>query len=323
MNQIFLAAKATFILLFCGYLSNTHAGSNTLSCALKTDQQYLGALPEFSHNTTPLLGYQCQHIPYYSGFLGNWFPSLPNLYVSQSSRLLAINSDSSEPATNDDSSQTWKVAFSIKRFGQSQLSIFSGQKDWQRVLQAKENITFISSSAKNENDGIRINNRQQAQFTRSETFFGLSLIFPYQSDQKLTELRLQNTIINQPIQADIAQFDKHSLFPAQTTINEIMIVSQSHHRGLNINWKFGLGKGEVQLKPKRLLNINSDFNQIISLRSHIELYYQYRINRRWMSHAGWKGDIHYWQQNTDNDDFKLASANAMEHQVFVGIGLTF
>lgn len=323
MNQIFIITKAAFIFLLCGYLSNAHAGSNILSCAFKVDQQYLGALPKFSHNNTPLLGYQCQHIPYYSGFLGDWFPSLPKLYLSQSGRLLAANSDSSNTTTNDDYSRAWKVAFSIKRFGQSQLSIFSGQKSWQRFLQAKENITFIPSEANNGNNAITINDGQYAQFNRNETYFGLSLILPYKSDQKLTELRLQNTIINQPIQANISQFNKHTLFPAQTTLNEIIIISQSNHRGLNINWQFGLGQGKVLLKPKRLINIDDDFDQIISFKSQIEFYYQYRINRRWMGHLGWKAETHYWQQNKDSDDVKLMSNNTIEQQAFLGIGLTF
>jgi hypothetical protein len=322
MNEIFIIIKVACILFMFGYFSNTQAGSNTLSCALKSDQQYLGALPEFSHDNTPLQGYQCQHIPNYSGFLGNWFPSLPHLYISQSSRLIA-NSSSPNTAANNDRSQAWKVALSIKRFGQSQLSIFSGQKDWQRVLQAKEAITFIPSSALSASDGITINSGQQALFNHTENYFGLGLIFPYSNEQNLTELRLQRVLIDQPIQANIPLFEKRSLFAALASIDEIMIISQSYHRGFNFNWQFGLGSGEVTLKPKEITQFDSQRSQIISLRGQAELYYQYRISRRWFGHAGWKGDFHYWQQNTQDDDFQLASASTLEQQVFLGIGLAF
>ena len=322
MKQIFLIIKAAFILLLCGYFSNTHAGSNSLSCALKSKQQFFGALPGFSNNSTPLQGYQCQHIPYYSGFLGNWFPSLPSVYLSQSSQLLAGNNKSNS-AANNDSSQAWRVALSIKRFGQSQLSIFSGKKDWRKVLQAKEAISFIPSNAQSPSDGITINNGQQALFNRTENNAGFSFIFPYQNEQTLTELRVQRAVINQPIQANVPLFEKHSLFSAETIIDEIMIISQSHHKGLNINWQFSLGTGEVTLKPQEIIKPDTELNQIISLRGQLEFYYQYRINRLWFGHAGWKGDIHYWQQNNANDDFQLASANTMEQQVFLGIGLTF
>jgi hypothetical protein len=323
MNQIFIIIKVAFIFLFLGSAANTLAGSNILSCAFKSDQQYLGALPEFSYNRAPLLGYQCQHIPYYSGFLGNWFPSLPRLYLSQSSRLLASNNQSLDSTTKNDTSQAWNIALPIKRFGQGQLSVFSGQKDWHKMLQAKEDITFIPVNAQSSNDGIKITPGQQARFKRSEGVFGLSLTFPYPQDEALTELRLQRAIINQPIQANVPQFEKRSLFSSQTHIDEIMVLSESHHKGLNINWQFSLGKGEIVLKPQDTIQVDAELNKIISLRGQLEFYYQHRINRRWFSHMGWKADVYYWQQNRQDDEFQLASANTIEQQIFLGMGLSF
>ncbi|MFT7259350.1 MAG: hypothetical protein ACI9MS_001208 [Glaciecola sp.] len=65
--------------------ANTQAERTTLSCALRVDQQYLGVLLELSQNQVPVQGFQCQLIPKYSDFLGNWFPSPPSLTFSQSS----------------------------------------------------------------------------------------------------------------------------------------------------------------------------------------------------------------------------------------------
>lgn len=322
MKQIFFIIKSTCILLLLGYVQNTQAGSNKFTCALKSEQQFPGGLPEFSHNADPLFGYQCQLIPHYSGFLGNWFPALPHLSISQSKRLITSN-NLADKATDDDTSKAWNIAFSIKRFGQSQLSVFAGQKDWQRVLQAKEAIDFIPENSQGVSDAITINQGQQARLNRKEEFFGFSFILPYQSETVLTELRIQKSIINQPIQANIPDFGKRSLFSAKTDINEVLIISQSFHRGLNINWQFGLGQGKALLAPQESIDFDDEQNLIISLRGQLELYYHYRINRHWFGHLGWKGDVHYWQQSTDDDNVQLAATNNMEQQVFLGIGLSF
>jgi hypothetical protein len=322
MNEVFIIIKVAFILLVCGGGSNTQAESSTLSCGLRVDQQYLGALPELSQNQAPLQGFQCQHTPKYSGFLGNWFPSSPSLTFSQSSLLLVNKHSSNSPARND-SNQTWNVSFSIKRFGRSQMSVFSGQKDWHKALKAKKNLTFIPSSAQSSSDGIEITQGQQALFNRVERYVGLSIIFPDSHEQTLTELRVQQTFINQAMQADIPLFNKYSLFPTHVNINEIIIISQSHHKGFNINWQFGLGKGNVVLKPKAITPLNSKADQIFSVRGNIELYYQYRLNRRWFTYLGWKGDFHYWRQSTDNNDVQLAHSSTLEQQVFLGVGLKF
>jgi len=322
MNQISPIIKAAFILLFLGYFQNTQAGSNKLSCAIKSEQQLLGALPDFTANTDPLFGYQCQLKPKYSRFLGNWFPALPNIYYSQANRLSA-SSNATYNATSDDASTTWKVAFSIKRFGESQLSIFTGKKDWQQVLQAKEDIAFIPSNSNSASDAITINKGQQARLNRTEEVFGLSLILPSQGEAELTEIRIQKTIINQPIQANVTPFTKKSLFSTKTDTNEIKIISQSYHRGLNINWQLGLGQGKAILEPKEQISFETELDQIISLRGQLELYYQYRFNRRWFGHVGWQGAMIYWQQNANDENYKLETANNLEQQVFLGIGLSF
>jgi len=322
MNQIFFIIRTAFILLFLGYFQSSQAGTNKSSCALKTEQQFLGALPEFASNSDPLFGYQCRLIPNYTRFLGNWFPSLPNLYFSQVNRL-SISNNTTYDATSDDVSKTWQVAFSIKRFGQSQLSIFTGKKDWQQVLQAKKAIAFVPSNANSASDAITINKGQKARLNRTEEYFGLSFILPSQGEKELTEIRLQRTIINQPIQANIISFEKSSLFGTKTDANEIIIISQSYHKGLNINWQFGLGQGKVVLEPEEQITFDSELDQIISIRGQLELYYHYRFNRRWFGHLSWQGSMYYWQQNVDDENFKLESANNLEQQLYLGIGLSF
>lgn len=321
-----ITMNACFLFILLGYLPNTQAGDDKLSCALKSEQIFLGGLPNFQHNSAPLQGVQCQLNPYYSGFLGNWFPSLPQVQVSQSSRLLPSKKktdSASGDATDDDASKTWKIALSIKRFGRSQISILSGQKEWQQVLQATKSINFLPSGAKSTNDVILIADKKQARLKHEEKYYGVGLILPFQDEQILTELRVQKSIINQPIQANVSPFENHSLFTAQVEIDEIMIASQSSNNGLNINWHIGLGQGNITLEPKNLITFKSELDQVISLRGQLEFYYQYRINRKWFGHAGWKGEVHYWQQGNSDDNFQLANANNIRHQAFFGLGVNF
>ena len=323
MNLIVISFKTAFLLLIISFLSKANAGSNALSCAAKTDLQIIGAIPEFTSNNIPLQGYQCQHIPFYSGFKGNWFPSLPKLYFSQTTRFLTNAIYSSESAIDTDYSQDWKIDLSIKRFGRSQLSMIIGKKDWQQTLEAKKAVTYIPSYAKDSNDGVLINRNQNTLFKRSEDYLGLSIIFPYQSKQSLTELRAQYTLITLPVQASVISFEKHSLFSAQARINELLMISQSNHRGLNINWQMGFGIGKLTLKPEKTVNLTSEYSEILSFRGQLEIYYHHRINRLWFAHLGWKSDILYWQQSADNKDFRLANTSTIEQQMFLGLGLTF
>ena len=315
--------KTAFLLLFIGFFAKANAGNNALSCAAKTDLQFIGAIPEFASNNIPLQGFQCQHIPFYSGFKGNWFPSPPKLYFSQTTRFVTNAIYSSETAIDSDYSQDWKADLSIKRLGRSQLSIMMGNKKWQQTLEAKKAVTHIPSYATDSDDRVIINRNQNAVFKRSEDYVGLSIVFPYDSKQGLTEIRVQHTLITQPIQANIISFEKHSLFSSQARMNELLVISQSNHKGLNINWQMGFGMGEVKMKPENAVNLAAEYSEILSLRGQLEIYYQYRINRLWFSHAGWKSDIQYWQQSADNKDFRLASAKTMEQQIFLGLGLTF
>lgn len=323
MNLIVISFKTAFLLLIVSFLSKANAGNNALSCAAKTNLQVIGAIPEFTSTNIPLQGYQCQHIPFYSGFKGNWFPNLPKLYFSQTTRFLTNAIYSSKSSIDTDYSQDWQVDLSIKRFGRSQLSLFIGNKEWQQTLQANKAVIYFPSYATDSEDGVIIKRHQNYVFRRSEDHLGLSFIFPYQSKQGLTEIRAQHTFITQPVQASIISFEKHSLFLAEARINELLMISQSNHRGLNINWQMAVGIGKVTLKPEETVKLMSEYSEIMSLRGQLEIYYHHRINRLWFGHAGWKSDIHYWQQSADNKEFRLANASTIEQQVFLGLGLTF
>lgn len=320
MNQILLILQVALLAVFLGYLPSTYAGTNKLSCAIKSDQRNFGGLPDFTANDDPLQGYQCQLKPYYSGFLGNWLPALPKFYLSQSNRLFT-----SESVSADDSSQIWNISFSLKRFGQTQLTLRAGQKKWQQVFRATKNTSFIPSDATSANAAISITTGQQTRFNHKESHLGFSLVFPYSQEQTLTELYLQKINISQAIQGNITGFEKRSLFQAEVRLDELAIASQSFHRGFNINWQFALAMGSIDLESTKHLNIESGLKQIISLNGQVELYYQYRINRRWFAYTNWQGEIRYWQQQKqqDNVSFQLASSTQIEHQLALGIGLNF
>lgn len=332
MSKILIIIKTVFIVLAITvlnivFLSKSYAGTNALSCGFIIDQQHLGGVPNFSHNNQPLQGVQCQHKPYYSGFLGNWFPSLPELDFRRTQQLLPSYSTLSTPSSrqkiSDNYNQSWRLSLAIKRLGRSHLSIFGERKTWQKTQQAKDAILFFPANTSRESNGTIINQEQPTRLYRYESTIGLNLIFPYQFKQQLTELRLQYTTLEQPIQADIPSFDKNSLLTANINLNEILIVSQSRHRGFNLNWQFGIGTGEIILEPENVVNIDSKLSQVISLRSQLELYYQYRISRHWFTHSGWKADIHYWQQSIQKKDHPLLSASTLSQQIYLGIGIKF
>lgn len=323
MNLIAISFKTAFIFLFVSFVSKVNAGNNALSCAMKADLQVMGAIPAFTSNNIPLQGYQCQHAPFYSGFRGNWFPSLPKLYFSQTTRFLTNTIYSAESSMETDYSQDWKVDFSIKRLGRSQLSVFISKTKWQQTLQANKAVINIPSNATTSQDGVIINRNQNYVFKRSEDQLGLSVIFPYQSKQGLTGIRVQHTSITQPAQANINTFEKYSLYSAKININELLLISQSNHRGLNINWQVGVGIGRVSLIPEKAVRIPPEYSEILSLRGQFEIAYHHRINRLWFGHAGWKSNISYWQQSADKSEFRLTNARTLEQQIFLGLGLTF
>jgi hypothetical protein len=82
--------------------------------------------------------------------------------------------------------------------------------------------------------------------------------------------------------------------------------------------------GSIELESTKHLNIEQGLDQIISLSGQVELYYQYRINRRWLTYTSWQGQVRYWQQQQqDNVNFQLANVTQIEHQIALGLGLSF
>lgn len=308
----FLASHPLAIttLLMCLTVSS-HAGTDKLSCGYKLQQQYLGALPEFKANTQPLLGYRCDLKPHTSSFLGNWFPSLPNIMISQTNRQLG-----------DDFNQAWQLSLAIKRMGQGQFYLAAGQDHWQQVLTSKESIPFVASNASTPSDTTLIADDQKVRLSHKKTLLGAGFRFAYQENQPLTELAFQQVVIDQPVQANVIGFEKRSLYQAMTEISEISIISESYHRGLNINWQFALGIGQVKLKPENMIPIEKDKNQVLALKGIVEVYYQYRINRRWFGYSSWIGKLHYWQQASNEESFELAPNDQAEHQFQLGLGLS-
>lgn len=310
-----------FFSLLIGIHINANANLDTIGCALNAEQKNFGALSGFTANAQPLIGYYCELKPKRSTYLGNWFPSLPQLLISQSNRRLT--SDNNAPAA-DNYNQSWYADLAIKRIGDSQLVLHIGQKKWQQTLSANEEIHFFSPNASNIQDAIAIQQGQQALLAHTESKIGLSFIFPYREHQPLTRLTLQQYIIEQPIQADIADLPKNSLYNSQMHLTEIGVNSTSYHKGFNFNWGIALAAGDISIDSDAVAQNSAEYNEILSAYGALELYYQYRINRRWFAFSSWQGEVRYWRQGKgDNPDYQLAEANNIEQQVHLGLGFSF
>lgn len=316
--------------LFCQYLSffsllivihsNANANLSSFGCALNAEQNNFGALPGFSANTQPLIGYFCELKPKRSTYLGNWFPSLPQLFISQTKPILSTDNN----ATADDYSQSWYADLAIKRIGDSQLVLHLGQKKWQQALKANEDILFFSSNTSGIQNAISIQQGQQALLAYNESRIGLSFILPYREHQPLTRLTLQQYEIEQPIQADIADLPQQSLYNSQINLTEIRVNSGSYNKGFNFNWGIALAVGDIRIDSDAVAQSSAEDNEILSIYGALELYYQYRFNRRWFAFSRWQGEIRYWRQGKgDNPDYQLPEANNIEQQLHLGLGLRF
>jgi hypothetical protein len=301
-----------FIIFSLCLTSNVFAGTDKLACASIAEQNSLGGLPDFNSDTTAYLGYRCDLQPRVSSFLGNWLPSLPSISIFQANKI-----------RSSDFHQGIKFELAIKRIGHSQLYFSLGQTKSQQVLSASEDIPFVSVAANDFNDAVNISKDQKARLSQEKTYWGLGFKIPYQDNQPLTGILFQQSKIDQPIQANIPTFEKRSLFQAQAHISELSIISESRHRGLNFNWQFGLGMGKVILEPSKVIHFSKDLDQIMTLKGMFEIYYQYRISRRWYAYSSWQSHIRYWQQMTNDDEFQLAPNNQLTHQGNIGFGLSF
>jgi len=309
-----------YLSFFCLFISyHSAANQGTIGCALAAEKQTLGGLPEFSANSQPLIGYTCDLTPRRSTYLGNWFPSLPQLSISQTNNVL--NSDSAEA---DDYSQSWYTDLAIKRFGKSQLVLHGGQKEWQQTLTANEDIPFFSANSANQQDQALIQQGQQAHLLYAEDVIGLSFVFPYREGHPLTSLTLRQRFINQPIQANITGLPKRSLYNTHARLTEVGISSKSYKKGFNFNWGVALAAGDITLDSEAITDSNSEYNEVFSVYAGLELYYQYRFNRRWFAFGRWQGDIHYWRQGkNDNEDYQLAEVNNIEQRLHLGLAFSF
>ena len=315
MKQLFLFKAARFFayssFIFCVSFSS-YAGTNELSCAYKVEQQFLGALPGFSNNSDPLFGFRCGFKPYISSFLGNWFPSLPKVSISQGKR-----------QSGSDYNQAWLFSLAIKRLGQGELYASIGQEQSQQVLTTQEAISFVSASANQPSDASLLNKGQRVRLSQSIAQWQIGVRSHYQLNQPLTELAFRQISIDQPIQATVTGFEKQSLFQSVTSISEIALISESSHRGLNINWQFALGTGQVKLKPERIIDVEKSQQEILTLKGILEVYYQYRLNRRWFAYTSWIGELNYWQQATSDKSAELAPYDLIKQQAHFGLGLSF
>lgn len=325
MNHLFLlgqmplpksSTKHRIVIILLFFCAPALANQDSISCDVTARQQQLGALPNLKQSNPLLTGFSCQSKPYISSYLGNWFPSLPEIIYSQSTR-------SQEDI--DDYNQQWGAALGIKRIAQGQLYIFATHKLSRSTLDSNKDINFVPNNASNTNQAIPLNNQQQIRLSHQQDSWGLGLQFPYIPSQPLTKVLVRQTTIDQPMQANIQGFRDRSLFEVTAELTEIEIANQSFHRGLNINWQITMGLGGVEIEPKNLTAaaLNKEQDDIISLGSEIEIYYQHRINRRWFTYARAVAEIQYWHQTAKDKNFELETYRWIEYQAHLGIGMSF
>ena len=261
------------------------------------------------------IGFRCDTYPKVSSFLGDWFPSYPQLSISQQQR---------HKINTNDIIQDWSLSYGIKRIAEGQLAVFAGQNLSEFTLNTKEEIPLI-----NKDSGAieTLNNQQKVRLSNKQTFLGLGMQFPAIKGQPLTEVIIQRSIIQQPLQANVQGFPKRSLYEGKIELSEILMGKHSRHRGLNINWQIGLGLGEIKLQPEGLTTISSQFDstqeKIVTLGTQIEIYYQYRLNRRWFSYFRGVSDIQYWYQIETDSNYKIANYQLVDYQAEMGMGLRF
>lgn len=311
----------SFISLLCIFNESSLASESTLACALNIERQSIKSLSEFDTNEEPLIGYHCEFKPKRSTYLGNWFPSLPQLSLSQSTRLITRNNEAPE---TDDYAKTGYIDVAIKRFGGGQLVLHGKLKEWQHTLTANTVIPFFSRKASDTQNAVNIQSNQKARLLYTEKAIGLSFVFPYQQHQAMTRLTLQQLIITQPIQANIAGFPDNSLYNSEVALTEIGVHSNAYHTGLNINWGMALASGKLTIDSPAIAKASESYNDIISVNGELELHYRYRINRHWLAFGQWQTHLRYWKQSkSDNPDYKLAEVHNIEQNFLLGIGLSF
>lgn len=318
--KYFISLPILFSLLLIS-TSIAYAENASLGCALNAEQFNLGALPELSRDDRSLYGYSCELIPRYSTFKGNWLPTLPRILISQTSKS-SSNNDSTSDAGNFQ--QVWKAELAIKRLGHSHLVIRGGQKKSEHTLKAQEEIPYFSNSASSPQEAILIQQDQKAIFEYSENSAGIAFVFPYRPHQPLTELFLQHIVIQQPVQANLLNLPKRSLYKAEIRLTELGVRSWSNNNGFNINWDVALASGDISLESKVANQITDKEDDALSIRASLELHYQHKINRTWFAFTNWRGGIHSWKQAKDKSEtFQISQANNTEYTIRLGTGFKF
>lgn len=311
MNNFSLSA----FLILSSISFTTQAHTNTMSCGLDSRQKFLGALPDFSNDPRLLFGFRCDTYPKVSSFLGDWFPSTPQLSISQQQR---------HKIDTNDIIQDWSLSYGIKRIAEGQLAVYAGQNLSEFTLVTTREVPLINKTS---GAIATLNNKQKVRLSNKKRFYGLGMQFSAIKGQPLTEVIFQRSVIQQPLQANVRGFPKHSLFESQAELSEIIMSNQSYNRGLNINWQVGMGLGEVQLQPKALTTSGSKFDSsqenIVTLATQIEIYYQFRFNRRWFSYIRSVSDIQYWYQIEPDNNYKIADYQLVDYQAEIGMGLRF
>ena len=303
----FLTASSA---LFC---VSSHA--HQLQCGLGYSQQYLPGLPDFNLDNVDSDGGGCNFISKTSSRTGSWFPTLPSIQFWQGKGGVSLsNSDDTH------SNRLIKGDIPIRRLDRSTFYIAGLSSQWEQIVSAKKNINFRTPNGSD----LALANQQDVIITREELGFSVGLKFPYRSRHPLTQLSLSKYIIDQPIQANVQGQMKRSLYNSTLEVYEVAIASDSHHRGLNINWQLGFGSGTLKLGSEAAIPKNDKLDEVMSFSGRFDLFYRWRFNMRWHSYVAWQNSVRTWLPvRSDSDELQLPSGTAIDSRIQSGILIKF
>ena len=303
-----LSTIACLSLLSASFYSQADA----LRCGLGVRHHGFGGLPEFRLKHAIFPTYDCAYRSQTPRYYGRWFPTRPNLHFSQS---LPNNSDEELSFY-----QSWQVQLPLIRLKKSTIYLNWKHQDGRQIASTQEIIQYLPETQR----PSLLAEGQSTQLSQQHDEYAFSVHFPASRQQAITRISLQHTQLKHPLQSNVENQAKRSLYPANITLNEIIVGRHKTHKGMNFNWHVGIGSGDVSLAPSAQAPSKDKENSVISFRGQISLSYHLRLNRKTRAYVEGSRALLSWRQISGNNTrLQLPNTHYWNDTLSVGIHKDF